>query len=295
MLVSSATGSKGAQVSNLPPTTSANPIASVSFGTQRPMTPVNLASVSTIHPAVRRIATRGKNKRRGRPTPPARDSNSEEVASPCQPGTSKRPRPRLQLNVQMFKKHPVFIFFVTAPVDSERDPHKWRCRVCQQELSLKTKGALEIPSPYRTEAHLVREHRIRMETPGLPLYGKDEQELVGLALEQAREKAELEFPIAPVLGERYLLPGQRELPADTDALNPSSVVCSQIRVMLTVLQHGGNLDSLCSLWNNLGLEIRGPVRVAQFNWKPEHVFVSICCVACFPDHCSVINSLLSFY
>ena len=89
MLVSSATGSNGALVSNLPPTTSANRIASVSFGTQRPVTPANLAPVSTIHPAVRRIATRGKNKRRGRPTPAARDSNSEEVASPCQPGTSK--------------------------------------------------------------------------------------------------------------------------------------------------------------------------------------------------------------
>ena len=138
---------------------------------------------------------------------------------------------------------------------------------------------------------MIREHRIRMETPGLPLYRKNEQELVGLALEEAREKAELEFPIAPVLGECYLLPEQRELPADTDALDPSSVVCSQIRVLLTGLQHGGNLDSLCSLWNNLGLEIRGPVRVPQFNWKPERVFVSICCVACFPDHCSVINSL----
>ena len=114
VLVSSATGSNGAQISNLHPTTGANPIASVSFGTQQPVTPENLASVSTIHPAVRRIATRGKNKRRGRPTPAVRDSNSEEVASRCQPGTSIRPRPRLQLNVQMFKKHPVFKFFVTA-------------------------------------------------------------------------------------------------------------------------------------------------------------------------------------
>ena len=95
------------------------------------------------------------------------------------------------------------------------------------------------------------------------------------ALEEAREKAELEFPIAPVLGECYLLPGPRETPADTDALDPSSVVCSQIRVLLTGLQYGGNLDSLCSLWNNLGLEIRGPVRVPQFNWKPERVFVYV--------------------
>ena len=88
---------------------------------------------------------------------------------------------------------PSFQVLVTAPVDSIRDPHKWRCRVCQQDLSLKTKVALEILSHYRTEAHWVREHRIRMETPGLPLYRKFEQELIGPALDEAREKDELEF------------------------------------------------------------------------------------------------------
>ena len=34
---------------------------------------------------------------------------------------------------------------------------------------------------YKTESHLVREHRIRMETPGMALYDKDECELQGLA------------------------------------------------------------------------------------------------------------------
>ena len=80
-------------------------------------------------------------------------------------------------------------------------------------MSLKTRGALEILSHYRTEAHLVREHRLRMETPGLPLYGKNEQELVGPSLDEVREKAEMTYPIAPTLGECYLLPGQYELPS----------------------------------------------------------------------------------
>ena len=139
-----------------------------------------------------------------------------------------RPRSRSQLNVQMFKKHPFFKFLVTALPDSERDPHKWRCTVCQQELSLKTTGALESLSHYRTEAHLVREDCIRLKTPGLPMYGRNEQELVGLALDDPREKAELEIPIDPILVESYLLPGQRELPADPDALVPPSVDCSSL-------------------------------------------------------------------
>ena len=174
---------------------------------------------------------------------------------------SKRPRPRLQLTGSMYKKHPVFKFFVTAPGDSENHPHKWRCRVCHIELSLKTKRSLEILSHYRTDSHLVREHRIRMETPGLPLFGKDEQELTGPALVEAREKAELAYPIIPTLGECYLLPGQRKLPVAIDELDPSSVVCSQIRILLTGLQQGGDSTILSSLWSNLSLEVRGPVKV----------------------------------
>ena len=114
-----------------------------------------------------------------------------------------------------------------------------------------------------------------METPGLPLFGRNEQELIGLALDEAREKAESEFPIAPTLGECYLSPGQRELPADIDALDPSSVICSQIRVLFIGLQHGGSLESLFSLWSNLGLEARGPVRIPQFDWSQKRIFVSL--------------------
>ena len=85
-----------------------------------------------------------------------------------------------------------------------------------------------------------------METLGLPLYGKDELELTGYALAEAQEKAELEIPIAPILGECYLLPRQRNRPVASDELDPTSVVCSQ-RYLLTGLQHGGDLSVLTSL------------------------------------------------
>ena len=103
----------------------------------------------------------------------------------------------MQLSVEKYKKHPVFKFFVTGPADPYKNRQKWRCRVCQVELSLKS--SLEILSHYRTDAHLVREHRIRLETPGLPLFDKGEREMIGIALDEARQKAEREFPINPTL------------------------------------------------------------------------------------------------
>ena len=121
-------------------------------------------------------------------------SDQVQTTSDEQFVVSKRPRPRMQLSAQMYKKHPVFKFFVTGSADPYKNPHKWRCRVCQVELSLKTKGSLEILSHYRTDAHLVREHRVRLETPGLPLYLKNEREITGVALDEAREKAEQTFP-----------------------------------------------------------------------------------------------------
>ena len=175
----------------------------------------------------------------------------------------------------MYRKHPIFKFFVTAPIDAENNPHKWRCRVCQIELSLKTKGSLEILSHYRTGTHLIRGHRIRKEIPGLPLNGRDEVELTGQELDKARERAELVIPITPVLGECYLLPGQRKLPVTTDNLEPCAVICSQVRILLIGLQNGGKADILSLLWANLSLEVHGPTKVPQYDWRNRRIFVCI--------------------
>ena len=104
----------------------------------------------------------------------------------------KRAKPRHTLAGWMYHKYPILKYFVTAPADAARYPHKYRCRVCLVELSLMTKGPLEILSHYRTDSHLVKEHRIRMETPGLPLHDKYRNELTGMALKYAKERAKRE-------------------------------------------------------------------------------------------------------
>ena len=118
--------------------------------------------------SARRLFTGSPGKRRSyRNEPNTETSDLCATTSDDQAVLNKRPRPRMQLTVQMYRKHPVFKFFVSGPADPYKNPHKWSCRVCQVELSLKTKGSLELLSHYRTDAHSVREHRIRLETPGL--------------------------------------------------------------------------------------------------------------------------------
>ena len=74
-------------------------------------------------------------------SPTTEDSNLRLISSDETSVISKRPRPRMKLTVQMYKNHLIFKVFVTAPADTYRYPHERRCRVCQIEFSLKTKGS----------------------------------------------------------------------------------------------------------------------------------------------------------
>ena len=101
-------------------------------------------------------------------------SHSEQELDEAPVSCNKRPRPRYSLKGSMLRKQPVLKFSATGPVNRDKSPYKWTCRVCRIELSLMSRGVLELMAHYKTESHLVREHRIRMETPGMALYDKDE-------------------------------------------------------------------------------------------------------------------------
>ena len=151
--------------------------------------------------------------------------------------TGKRAKPRPTLSGWMYHKYPILKFFATAPADAARYPHKYRCRVCLVELSLKTKDPLEILHHYRTDAHLVKEHRIRMETPGLPLYDKNCDELTGMPLKYAKERAKREYPVALKLGEYFLRIEQLEEPGGPPKDLPNKEGLSQLNLIKFGLVH----------------------------------------------------------
>ena len=93
----------------------------------------------------------------------------------------KRRRPKQPVTGSMFKRYQVLKFSATGPLDKEKCPYKWWCRVCRVELSLMSRGSLELISHYRSDSHLVRERRVRKEVPAMPLFDKDEKELLGAA------------------------------------------------------------------------------------------------------------------
>ena len=97
----------------------------------------------------------------------------------------------------MLRKNPVLQFFATEPQNRDRDPHRWWCRECRVELLLKTRGVFELLSHYRTDTHLTKEHRVRLEIPGMIVYDKQERALQGLELQEAKRAARVAHPIVP--------------------------------------------------------------------------------------------------
>ena len=175
----------------------------------------------------------------------------------------------------MYHKYPILKFFATAPADAARYPHKYRCRVCFVELSLMTKGPLEILHHYRTDAHLIEERRIRMETPGLPLFNKNCEELSGMALKDAKERARREYPVAPKLGEYYLRLGQQEQAEVARGDNPSKEIFAQLNLLKIGLMHGGQITTMVALWHDLVKETKTSEAIVQHDWQPHSIFVSI--------------------
>ena len=186
----------------------------------------------------------------------------------------KRQRPKYSLKPHILRKHPVLKFFATGPMERSKTPYKWWCQVCRVELSLMSRGALELLSHFKTDAHLVKEHRIRLETPGYPLFDRSEKELVGSALKEATRIAKETYPIAPQLDVCRLLVGQDKLPDFIDAANPSEDVLSQIRILEQRLRHGGHVDSLVLMWDEMTRLFPGNSQASTYSWSRHRLFVS---------------------
>ena len=198
-------------------------------------------------------------------------SSSEEL--PLARG--KRRRPKYSLTSAMLKKHPVVQYFATGPLDRNKNPYKWWCRVCKIELSLMSRGVLELLSHYETEAHLTKEHRIRLETPGLPLFDQEENELRGIGLQEAKRRAREAHPIAPQLDGCRLLVGQERLPEFSSVTSPSESVLAQICILENGFRHGGHINVLLGLWEDITrLSPGSTAQITTHNWSQHRIYVS---------------------
>ena len=227
-------------------------------------------------------------------------SSQEEIPSHTDPGVThqevsqdtalargKRRRAKYSLTAGMLRKHPVLKFSANGPIDKDKSPYKWWCRVCKVELPLMSRGSLELISHYRSEAHLIKEHRIRMEVPGMSLYDKDQTELLNVALQEAKRKAKDTYPIVPQLDSCRPLVGQDSVPDFSATNSPTDRVLCQISILEFGLKHGGHVSSLSGMYDEL-VRLTFSDRLSIQNWSPERLFVS------FLSHFSKSHFVINF-
>ena len=198
----------------------------------------------------------------------------QDSQNPEQLSLRKRQRPRFSLRTHMFHKHPVLKFSVTGPIDPEKTSYKLWCRVCRSELSLMSRGTLELMAHFRCDSHLIKEHRMRIEIPGMALFDKKEQELQGMALIEAKKVAKNTHPNAPQLDSLLLLVGQRSIPDFGSSTSPTEVVLSLIYILEYGLKNGGHLDSLIGIYDGISRLYRNNQLPVQ-NWDQHRLYVSI--------------------
>ena len=138
-----------------------------------------------------------------------------------------------------------------------------------------SRRVLELLSSFRTDSHLVKEHRIRLETPGVPLYDRSEKALTGSALQEAKRVAKKTYHIAPQLDACRLLVGQDRLPEFSTSSNPSEDVISQIAILEYGLRHGGNINTLSGMWKEMVRLFPYNSQESTFSWNRERLFVRI--------------------
>ena len=136
-----------------------------------------------------------------------------------------------------------------------------------------SRGSLEFISHYRTDSHLVREHPVRMEVPGMPLFDKDEKELLGASLQTAKKKTKDTYPIPPQLDSYRPLVGQESVPDFSAATSPTEKILSQISILEFGLRYGGNMSSLTGMYDEL-VRLTSGDHLSVQKWTQPRLFVS---------------------
>ena len=113
-----------------------------------------------------------------------------------------------------------------------------------------------------------------METPGLALYDKEERENLGASLQDAKRKAKEIYPIAPQLDICRPLVGQETVPDFSVMTSPTEKILSQISILEDGLRHGGHVNSLTGICDELARMVTNSNMSPQ-NGSPQRVFVSI--------------------
>ena len=176
---------------------------------------------------------------------------------------------------------------IFGPADPLHNPHMVWCHMCKQNVSVKTKGFVEILRHHRTEKHLRKDQRWRYEHLRSvdPVTGKSQHRERGRKgkilskVELAQELPKFIHTELVDVGQRF--PFYEDLKGSTTALvTPQSRSITPICLIGEFIQRQGDLSVLRNLWSRVGYFTDYQAALHDFDWSEERITVSIVRVFC---------------
>ncbi len=92
------------------------------------------------------------------------DESKDDVSlSELKRRDSKRKKHSRTLTTEMFHRYPFIRLFATGPRNRENSKHKFYCRFCKKNFSLRTKGRGEIKKHFRSRQHFSLDQKYRLQ------------------------------------------------------------------------------------------------------------------------------------
>ena len=197
--------------------------------------------------------------------------SAQKKQIPPREHSEKRTR-RYQLTTSMFKEYPIIKAYATGPKNADKNPHKWYCRICHKNYSLKTRGGGGILKHFKSSRHFRRDQRYR-DSQKMPVYDRTGTVVVGDALE-AERLGFMAVKNPPTLDSKRLLVGQKRIPISGDDVGTNNILKSQISLYSEFLTRDAPLTVVPGLWGRFGLVTDHSSLVSNYSWDNPQVFVS---------------------
>ena len=172
--------------------------------------------------------------------------------------------------------------FISGPADPLHNPYMVWCHICKKNLSVKTKGTLEILRHHRTEKHLRKDQRWRYEhlKSVHPVSGKVQHRVRGRngkilsEIELAKEMRHFMHVELVDIGERFPFYDDFIKGTTTTLVTPESRARTQIQLIGNFIQQHGDIGMLRKLWSQIGSLTNYQSSYCDFDWGEERISVS---------------------
>ena len=172
--------------------------------------------------------------------------------------------------------------FISGPADPLHNPYMVWCHICKKNISVKTKGTLEILRHHRTEKHLRRDQRWRYEhlKSVHSVSGKVQHRVRGRngkilsEIELAKEMRHFMHVELVDIGERFPFHDDFIKGTSTTLVTPESRAKTQIHLIGNFVQQLGDIGMLRKLWSQIGSLTNYQISYCDFDWGEERISVS---------------------